>query len=478
MRNNSIISGVFWTMGERCIAQIVSFVVSIVLARLLSPTDYGVVAILLIFISIADVFVSNGFGAALIQKKDADQLDFSTLLICSVISSIVIYFIIYFLAPIIASFYNNESIVPLMRVMALRIPISGYNTIQRAYISRNMMFKKFFFSTLGGTVVSAIIGITIAYKGFGAWALVAQNLGNTIVDTIVLSITIDWKPSFRFKLERAISLMSYGWKVLCTSVIGTFFDQLQSLVIGKAFSSADLAYYNKGNQLPSLVSSNVSNSVMTVLFPAFANYSDDYDSIRNITRRAIRMMTYISFPIMIGLAMTAKPLIILLLTEKWEPSIEYMKILSISVAFGLVGDTGLQTIKAIGRSDVLLKLEFVKKPVFLILLVLGLNYGTMGVAVTTAIYSFYAMLMNFGTMGKLINYRFSEQVKDVLSVAILSLIMGVAVYICGLMTFYNYVLEIVIKACVGVAVYILISSITRSQEFIYLVSFAKKKFIK
>ena len=179
---------------------------------------------------------------------------------------------------------------------------------------------------------------------------------------------------------------------------------------------------------------------MTVLFPAFANYSDDYDSIRNITRRAIRMMTYISFPIMIGLAMTAKPLIILLLTEKWEPSIEYMKILSISVAFGLVGDTGLQTIKAIGRSDVLLKLEFVKKPVFLILLVLGLNY--------------------------------------VLSVAILSLIMGVAVYICGLMTFYNYVLEIVIKACVGVAVYILISSITRSQEFIYLVSFAKKKFIK
>ena len=250
------------------------------------------------------------------------------------------------------------------------------------------------------------------------------------------------------------------------------------MVIGKAFSSADLAYYNKGNQIPSLVSTNVNNSVMTVLFPAFANYSDDYDSIRNITRKAIRMMTYISFPLMIGLAMTAKPLIILLLTEKWEPSIDYMKILSISVAFGLIGDTGLQTIKAIGRSDVLLKLEFVKKPVFLILLVLGLNYGTMGVAVTTAIYSFYAMLMNFGTMGKLINYRFSDQVKDVLSVAILSLIMGVAVYICGLMTFYNYVLEIIIKACVGVAVYILISLITRSQEFIYLVSFAKKKFIK
>lgn len=475
MRNNSIISGVFWTMGERCIAQIVSFIVSIVLARLLSPADYGVVAILLIFISIADVFVSNGFGAALIQKKDADQLDFSTLLICSVISSIVIYFIIYFLAPVIADFYNNKNIVLLMRVMALRIPISGYNTIQRAYISRNMLFKKFFFSTLGGTVVSAIIGITMAYKGLGAWALVAQNLGNTVVDTIVLSITIDWKPTFRFKIERAISLMSYGWKVLCTSVIGTFFDQLQSLAIGKAFSSADLAYYNKGNQIPSLVSSNVSNSVMTVLFPAFANFSDDYDMIRKITRKAIRMMTYISFPIMIGLAMTARPLITLLLTEKWEQSIEYMKILSISVAFGLVGDTGLQTIKAIGRSDVLLKLELVKKPVFLVLLVLGLNYGTMGVAITTVIYSFYAMLMNFGTMGKLINYHFSDQLKDVVSVAILSLIMGITVYICNLIPFCNYILEIIFKTFIGVSVYIFVSLVTRSQEFIYLITFIKEK---
>lgn len=475
MRNNSIISGVFWTMGERCIAQIVSFIVSIVLARLLSPADYGVVAILLIFISIADVFVSNGFGAALIQKKDADQLDFSTLLICSVISSIVIYFIIYFLAPVLADFYNNKNIVPLMRVMALRIPISGYNTIQRAYISRNMLFKKFFFSTLGGTVASAIIGIAMAYKGLGAWALVAQNLGNTVVDTIVLSITIDWKPTFRFKIERAISLMSYGWKVLCTSVIGTFFDQLQSLAIGKAFSSADLAYYNKGNQIPSLVSSNVSNSVMTVLFPAFANFSDDYDMIRKITRKAIRMMTYISFPIMIGLAMTARPLIILLLTEKWAQSIEYMKILSISVAFGLVGDTGLQTIKAIGRSDVLLKLELVKKPVFLILLILGLNYGTMGVAITTVIYSFYAMLMNFGTMGKLINYHFSDQLKDVVSVAILSLIMGIAVYICNLIPFCNYILEIIFKTCIGMLVYIFVSLVTRSQEFIYLITFIKEK---
>ena len=362
-----------------------------------------------------------------------------------------------------------------MRVMALRIPISGYNTIQRAYISRNMLFKKFFFSTLGGTVVSAIIGITMAYKGFGAWALVAQNLGNTVVDTIVLSITIDWKPTFRFKIERAISLMSYGWKVLCTSVIGTFFDQLQSLAIGKAFSSADLAYYNKGNQIPSLVSSNVSNSVMTVLFPAFANFSDDYDMIRKITRKAIRMMTYISFPIMIGLAMTARPLITLLLTEKWEQSIEYMKILSISVAFGLVGDTGLQTIKAIGRSDVLLKLELVKKPVFLVLLVLGLNYGTMGVAITTVIYSFYAMLMNFGTMGKLINYHFSDQLKDVVSVAILSLIMGITVYICNLIPFCNYILEIIFKTFIGVLVYIFVSLVTRSQEFIYLITFIKEK---
>ena len=242
MNGNKIVSGMIWRFGEKITAQLVSFAVSIVLARLLMPDDYGIVAIVNVFIAIAEIFVTSGFGTSLIQKKDADDIDFSSVFWCNLIFSIMLYMALFFFASIIANFYNMPLIAPVLRVFGLRLPIAAINSIQNAYVSRNMDFKKFFWATLIGTIVSAALGITMAYMGFGVWALIAQYLSNSIIDTIVLFIIIKWRPLFVFSTERVKPLISYGWKILATDLIGTIFNQLNSFIIGKKYSSIDLAY--------------------------------------------------------------------------------------------------------------------------------------------------------------------------------------------------------------------------------------------
>lgn len=254
---SEILSGLFWKFSERILAQGVSFLVSVILARILTPYDFGIVAIVLIFISLANVFVTSGFSTALVQNKNADKVDFSTNFYCSLLVSIVIYFILFITAPYVASFYNNDQLCMVLRVFSLRIPLSAFSAIQHAYVERNMLFKKYFFSTLFGTLVSGIVGILLAYSGFGVWALVFQYLTNTVIDIVVLLFTVRWRPTLNFSWKSAKSMMNYGWKIFVADFAGTFFEQLRSIIIGKVYTSADLAYYNKGNQLPTLITSNV-----------------------------------------------------------------------------------------------------------------------------------------------------------------------------------------------------------------------------
>lgn len=241
-----VAGGLFWSYGERIMAQLVSLIVSIVLARLLDPENYGVISIVMIFITFCDAIVTGGFGNAIVQKKDADELDVNTMLCCSVATSILLYIIIFCAAPYIASFYNMPIIRPILRVLGLRLLISGVNSIQRAWIQKRMLFKRFFISTSFGTIISAVVGISMAYMGKGAWALVGQYLTNSFIDTAVLLITNDWKPRLQFSWKRAKEMLSYGWKVLVTTVVYTIEGDLRSLIIGKKFGSADLAYYDQG----------------------------------------------------------------------------------------------------------------------------------------------------------------------------------------------------------------------------------------
>lgn len=471
---NKVFSGVFWKFGERLLAQGISFVVSIVLARLLMPKDYGIVAMVIVFITLADVFVSSGFGTALIQKKDADDTDFSTIFYCSMVVSVVIYLILFFAAPLVASFYKTPALVLVLRVFSLKIPISAYNSIQHAYVSRHMIFKRFFFSTLFGTLLSGVVGIVMALAGFGVWALIGQYLTNSVVDCLVLAFTIPWHPQCKFSWTSAKALMSYGWKVLAADLTGTFFDQLRSLIIGKIYTKADLAYYNKGKQIPTMLSDNISTTVMTVLFPAISNEGNDLVRVKQMIRRAVRVMAYIIFPLMAGCIVVARPLILLLLTSKWQDSIIFMQLLCIQSGIGIIGKTSIQSIKAIGRSDTLLKLEMYKKPVYILLLVAGAYFSVLGIAITSVIYAFYGVGVNGNALKKLIDYSLWEQIKDVLQALFLSLIMCGAAWVITFLNLSN-IFTLCLQVFIGAGVYIGLSKLLKVESYLYIEDYLLSK---
>ena len=469
---NGIASCLFWKFGERFFAQGVSFAVSIVLARVLTPQDFGLVAMVMIFITFADVFVVSGFSTALIQNKNATDDDFSTMYYCSLCFSCILYVILSFISPIVASFYNEPALVDILRFFSLRIPLSAYNSIQHAYVSRNMLFKKFFFSTLVGTIISGIVGVFFAYHGFGPYALIAQYFTNTIIDTIVLAFTIPWRIKLVFSKESAKSMMKYGWKVLAADFSGTFFTQLRSLIVGKFFSSVDLAYYNRGAQFPDLIETNLSVSIMSVLFPALSNKSDNNSEIKKLLRSAVRIMSFCLAPLFIGLIIIAKPLVLILYTDKWSESIPFVQIISMTALIAIVGSISLQALKAVGRSDVLLKIEFIKKPLYLILLILGVKINVTAVALSMLIYTIYSSIVNMWQLKKYLGYSLGEQCYDVFSNLLLSLIMSIIIYPLQFLL-GNYVILVIAQITVGGLLYLGVAHITRNKAFLYLMDRVK-----
>ena len=284
------INGLFWRLGERVTAQFISFVVSIFLARLLSPNEYGIVALVMIFINLADVLVTSGLGTSLVQKKKADELDFSTMNIASVVFSISVYLVLFICSPIISKIYNNSTLTAVLRVLGIKIIIAAINSIQQAYVQRKMIYKKFFFATLIGTIISAVVGIVMAKKGYGVWALVAQYMTNSTIDTIILFFSIDWKPKLHFSWKRFKKLFEFGSKVMLSSFIGCLFEQLRGLLVGLRYSSQDLAFNNKGEQLPVMIYSNINSTIESVLFSTISKIQDDKIKLKYVVRRMIKQV--------------------------------------------------------------------------------------------------------------------------------------------------------------------------------------------
>ena len=472
MNKNTVFSNFLWRFLERCGAQGVSFVVSIVLARLLDPSVYGTVALVTIFTTIMQVFVDSGMGNALIQKKDADDLDFSSVFYFNMAVCSVLYLLMFIAAPFIASFYNMPDLTPVIRVLSLILIISGIKNVQQAYVSRNMLFKRFFFSTLGGTIGAAIVGIVMAYKGFGVWALVMQMLFNAAVDTTILWITVKWRPKKMFSLERLKGLFSYGWKLLVSSLIDTIYIDLRQLVIGKIYSKEDLAHYNQGDKFPKLIVTNINTSIDSVLLPTMSKAQDDPEAVKNMTRRAIKTSTYIMMPLMVGLAVCADTLVSLILTDKWLPCVPFLRIFCITYAFYPIHTANLNAIKALGRSDLFLKLEIIKKCVGVIALLLTVRISVMAMAYSLLVTSVLSQIINSSPNKKLMNYSYLEQVKDMLPQMCLSLVMGAIVYLVQFIGL-NDLLTFVIQIVVGGLIYVLGSRLFHVDSYEYIKSTIK-----
>lgn len=470
---NTTLKNFIWRFAERCGAQLVTFVVSIVLARILSPDDYGTVALVTVFTTILQVFVDSGLGVALIQKKNADDLDFSSVFYFNFVVCIVLYAGMFFAAPIIASFYNDLTLIPIIRVISLTIVISGIKGIQQSFVSRNMLFKRFFFSTLGGTIFSAILGVAMAYAGCGVWAIVAQQISNTAIDTLILWLTVKWRPKKMFSWERLKTLFSFGWKLLISSLLDTGYSNLRSLVIGKIYSPSDLAYYNQGDKLPSVVITNINTSIASVLLPTLASKQDDRKQLKNMTRRAIKTSTYIIAPLMMGLAFCAPPIVRLILTEKWVPCVPYLSIFCITYMFYPIHTANLNAINAMGRSDYFLKLEIAKKVIGMLLLLLTMRISVMAMAYSLLVSMVTSMMINSWPNKKLLKYSFKEQIIDILPNIFIAILMGGVVstiYIFKL----SDVMTLAIQIPLGAIVYIGLSIIFKIEEFQYLKNMAEE----
>ena len=425
-----------------------------------------------VFTSILQIFVDSGMGSALIQKKDADDLDFSSVFYFNLVVCSVLYLIMFFCAPLISSFYKMPELTPVIRVLSLILIISGVKNVQQAYVSRNMLFKRFFFSTLGGTIGAAVVGITMAYLKCGVWALVAQMLFNTAVDTTILWITVKWRPKKMFSFERLKALFSYGWKILFSALIDTVYTDLRHLVIGKIYSPEDLAQYNQGDKFPRLIVININSSIDSVLLPTMSKAQDDKNALKQMTRRSIKVSTFLMMPLMVGLAVCAEPLVSLILTDKWLPCIPFLRIFCFTYAFYPIHTANLNAIKASGRSDLFLKLEIAKKIVGVIALLATMWISVMAMAYSLLAISVFSQIINSWPNKKLMNYSYLEQIKDMIPQMLLSLFMGAVVYCIQFIGLCN-ALTLLLQVVAGVGIYVAGSKIFHIDSFEYLLNIIK-----
>lgn len=466
-------SGLVWRFGERITAQLVSTIVSIVLARLLSPDNYGIISLTLVFINLANVFVTSSFGNALVQKKNVDNLDFSSVFYFNIVFSLGLYAALFLAAPGLAGFYENPLLTPVIRVLAVRIPVAAINSIQQAYVSRNMLFKRFFWSTLFGTVISGVVGIIMAYHGFGVWALVAQYLTNTCTDTIVLWFTVKWRPDFAFSWKRARGLISYGWKLLVSALLETGYNELRALIIGKLYSTSDLAYYKQGDKYPNLIVVNVNTSISSVLFPAISQVQDEQMRVKQMTRRAIQISSYIMWPMMLGLGVVAEPFIRIVLTEKWLPCVPFLRIFCFTYGLWPIHTANLEAIKAMGRSDLYLKLEVIKKALGILALVISMRFGVLAIAWSLVATGIISTFVNSAPNKKMLNYSYLEQLCDILPSFAMAVVMAVIIYPISWLGMPDIV-TIIVQIFCGCLIYLILSILTKQSAFSYLLSFIKK----
>lgn len=466
------ISGLIWQYAEKCGAEIIQFVVSIIIARILSPEEYGIIGIVTVFITVANVFVVSGLGQALVQQKEINEDDYSTVFFYNIAFSILLYIALFFAAPIIAGFYKSDILLPVIRVLGTTIIIGAVNNVQRSYVQKTMQFKRFFVSTLIGKIVSAIVGIVMAVNGFGVWALVGQQISMLMTDMLILWLTVKWRPRLVFSVGRMKKLFSYGWKLLCSNLIDTVYNNIYTLLIGKFYSPTDLGFYNRGKDFPRAIVINVNSTIDSVMFPVLSDVQEQKERLKSMMRRSMVTSTFLIFPAMAGLAAIAEPLTVFLLTDKWLPAVPFIQFCCFTFAFLPVTTANLQAIKALGRSDIFLKIEIIKKIIGILVLVLTLPHGLMVMMTARCFNTVLSSFINAYPNKKLLGYTYWEQVKDIAPSLVLSLIMAVAVLPITLLPIAP-VLQIIVQIIIGVAVYFGLAKLFKFECLEYIINTIK-----
>ena len=470
---SEITTSLFWKILENGGSQGVQFVVSVLLARLLSPAEYGIVAIVLIFTTIANVLVQNGFSSALIQKQNADDLDFSSVLIFNVFLSILIYILLFFISPIIAEIYNRPELINILRVMGIIIIPGSIISVQNSYVARNMKFKMLFIATFLASIISGGISVFMAINGMKVWALAFQQRVYYFALLIILGIGIKYLPKLSFSMERLKTMFAFGSKLLIASLIDTIFTNIHGLIIGKAYSEEMLGAFNRGEQFPKLVVTNLSSAIQSVLLPVMSKKQDSKAEIKKILQSSIKLSTFVVAPMMCGLAAVSDNLILLLLGEKWSFSIPFLQMMCFSYVFWPIHISNLQALNAMGRSDIFLKLEIIKKLLGVAILVIGIRYNVFIFVGLKAFSDLICAFINAYPNVKLLDYKLREQSIDALKNFIPAGCMGVIIYIAGKYIGIG-VFSLLVQIVLGVIIYIALAVIMKNENFKMIVSKVRK----
>ena len=459
-----------WKLLERISTQLVSFVVSIVLARILMPEDYGVIAIVLVFINLANVIVDGGLNTALVQKKDSDQLDFSTIFWVSMFLACVLYGVLFLTAPLIASIYDKEILSPTLKVLGINVFFISFNSIQRAYISRHMLFRGLFYANSVAIIVSGAIGIAMAYGGFGIWSLVGQQISSTALCCLLMFFTVKWRPTLQFSNERFKGLFDFGWKIFVSNFIIAFYGDIRSIVIGKMYTPSALAFFDRGKSLPQLIMSNMITTLNSVLLPTFSEEQDNVQRVKQMMRRSVQVGYFFTAPILVGLFFASKELVLVLLTEKWLPAVPFIQIFCIAFFLMPIQNVNITAIQSLGYSGITLKLEIIKKIIEAVILVISFFINVYAVAWGVVIYNFSCIFINLQPSKRLVDYGIVEQLKDVLPTLLVALIMGGVVYACSYLPL-NSLLILLLQVVVGALVYYMLCRLFKLESFSYMVCY-------
>ncbi len=475
-KSNSIGSGLAWSFAERITAQLVTTLVGILLARILEPEHYGLISIVNVLITFCNVFVSSGMSSALVQKKEISDRDYNTAFFISLGISLCAYLLLFFAAPLVASFYNLEELTAVIRVMGLRLPLAAVNNIQQAHVQREMTFKRFFIATLFGTVLSGFVGVFLAWRGAGVWALVAQYLTNTTVDTIVLFFVEKWFPKPNFSRKSAKKMFSFGWKVLATELVYTTEESIRGLVVGKACGSADLAYYDQGQKYPALLVNNLNTAINKVMLPAYSRSQDDLSALKAMLRRAISVGVFLLCPILIGFLAVARNFVLVILTEKWLPCVPMIQVFCVLYLTRPLESACHQALLAIGRSDIALRIMLlINVSALVLVLIAALGFHSVFLVAVAALLSGMISLIGFmNWTRKLLNYSLREQLQDLCPPLLCGVAMGAGVLAVGLLPLAPLPL-LALQIVAGIALYVLLSKLAHLTAMEYLLLLIKKR---
>jgi len=460
------IRGLWWSFLESVGVQGVRFVIGIVLARLLFPEQFGLISMLIIFMAVAQSFLDSGFGAALIQKREATPTDNCSIFYFNILLGVVAAGILCLIAPWIADFYNQPILTPLTRALSLTIVINSFGLIQGAILAKQINFKTQTKVSLIASVLSGIIGVTLAATGFGVWSLVVQQISSAFFGTVFLWLLNAWRPALIFSLKSLREMFSFGSRMLASGLLNQIFDNIYLLVIGKLFSATDLGFFTRAKTFGDLPSQTLSGMIGRVTFPVFSTIQDDSARLKRGMKKALTMLVLVNFPMMVGLAIIARPLVLVLLTEKWAESIPYIQLLSFLGLSYPLHVINLNLLQALGRSDLFLRLEIIKKVLIVINIAVTWRWGISAMIYGMIAMSIISYYLNSYYTGVLIGYAIREQLRDLFSYLVMAVLMGMAVYAAGLLPFPNQWSMLLVQITIGIVIYVCLCWLFRLTAFI------------